>query len=505
MEKEEKIEKVLESFSQFLMENEKGEDKKEPSEDSKDYKLEKDYDELSEEFADIKIGYPKEPVAAKGNPNSAIKILAELNNQIEKSFIEKTEEESKETAEEPASDKIDPSKPDQETPFGNLSNLVTNLAKWVSGGDRDYSDRDRFDPQETDELYGSYTDQEEKDSIEASSDQEHKDSVKKYIGLDVDLDKGAAKSAATKDKAAESQVPPELAKIYDVFPNGGVNRLNQEAFAKSNIDRLEKNETLKEAAKEIEKYPLPKYDTLAPDRTFYGSDEYNTICKNLGVGDEKGGSKFLKSISSMGIGKNIGKVLDGSPTIIFVRPSKKVKNKYKNSFSDIAFFVYKEDGEFKIDAMVASSTPSPSFMNKAWRNSISAKIGLKSINYQDTFILKKAIFPEFKIDAESKKSKFYGTRIITSTKEITNLGNLDMKSSESCQIYSYSPPRTTKARIRVSICPSLPGGGTSQFLDATTSGDLVIQDYAQYENLVEKISGFGSSVRVVILDSREEG
>jgi len=506
MEKEEKIEKVIESFSQFLMENEKGEDKKETSDDAKDRGLEKSYDELSEEFSDITIEYPKEPVSAKGNPASAIKILAELNNEIEKNFIEETKEESKEGAEKPeSSDKIDTSKSDQETPFGNLGNLVTNLAKWISGGDDRDSSRDRFDPQASDYWTGSATDQEEADAMQASSDQERKDSIKTYIGLDVDADsdKGAAKSAANKDSAKKIVVPPALAKIYDVFPNGGVNRLNQEEFAKSNIDRLEKNETFKEAAKEIEKYSLPKYDTLAPDKSFYGSDFYKSICEDLGIGDKNGGSKFLSGIRSMGVGKNIGKVFDGSPTIIFVRPTKKVKNKYKNSFSDIAFFVYKDDDGFKIDAMMASSTPSPSFMNKAWRNSISAKIGLKSINYQDTFILRKAIFPEFKVDAESKKSKFYGTPIITSTKEITNLGNLNMKSSESCEIYSYNPPRTTKARIRASICPSLPGGGTSQFLDATTSGDLIIQDYAQYEKLVEKISGLGKSVRVVILESIE--
>jgi len=496
MEKDEKIEKVIESFSAFLLENENEENKKENTENTEKNKEGEIPEELSDKFSKVKIEYPKEPAPAKGNPASAIKVLAELNTQIEKDYIEETKKEAKEgSGEEPKkpgeSDKIDTSKGDQETPFGSLKSVITSVAKWIGGGDgSDYSFGD-------DEYYDS---QEEIDAEEAAKKDEEKDSIKKYVGLDVDLDKGAAKSAAVDTKPTETKVSPELAKIYDVFPNGGVNRLNQEEFAKSNIDRMEKIDTLKEAAKEIEKYPLPKYDSLAQDKTFYGSDEYKSMCENMGIGSEAGGAKFLRGISSMGIGKNIEKVLDGEPTIIFVRPTRKIKNRYKNSFSDIAFFVYKEDDEFKVDAMVASSTPSPSFMNKSWRNAISAKIGLKGINYQGTFVLKKAIFPEFKIDNDSQKSKFYGTPILTSPKEIANLGNLEIRSSESCEIYNYAPPRTTKAKIRASICPSLPGGGTSQFLDATTSGDLVIQDYAQYEKLVDKISALGKSVRVVIIN-----
>lgn len=469
------------------------------SDDKLDKETAEKINKLAEEFKDVSIEFPKKPDPSKGNSSAAIKLLGSLNSKLEDKFEDEVKKDAESGEADSGQDKVQANKIDtsaeeggQETPFGKLSNVITDIASWLSGkgGESDG------------EMYTYADSEEEIEQIEIDKKAELSGKISTYIGLNVD-DPDIAKRELSNVKPQKYKTSPEVAKMYEPFPNGGINRDNQEEFAKQNLERMKKNETLAGSVKEIETYPLPKYDSLGGDKNFYDSEDYKSICEDLGIGQKDGGSKFFKKMQSMGLGSKISK-LDEGAFIIFVRPSLSVKNKYRNSFSDIAFLIYREAGKIKIYPMMSSSTPSPSFMNKSWRNPISAKVGLRGINYQGTFIIKSSILPEFKVDNASEKSKFYGAEILTCNSALSKMvGSLPTVSIESCKIGKYDPPYNppvSGAKVKPSICPSLPGGGTSQFLDATTSGDLVIQDYSDYQELVKRVSAAGGSVGVIILN-----
>lgn len=454
---------------------------------------------LAEEFEGVSIELPKKPDASKGNPSSAIKYLGSLNSKIEEKFEDEVKKDVVADRADADQDQVTGGRIDtsadgggQETPFGPLSSVITNIASWLSPKEN----KPDYDP------YSFVDSEDEKDQIQIDKREELSNQISTYIGLNVE-DSNVAKSEISNIKSQKYKTNPDVARMYEPFPNGGINRDNQEDFAKQNLERMKKNQILSGSVKQIEEYPLPNYESLGGDKNFYGSEEFKSICKDLGVGEEKGGLKFFNKIKSMGFGNKISK-LENDAFIIFVRPPLSVKNKYKNSFSDIAFLIYRQSGEIKIFPMMASSTPSPSFMNRSWRNPISAKIGLRGINYQGTFIIKSSILPEFKVDNTSEKSKFYGDEILTSNSTLNKMvGSLPTVSIEGCKIVQYGPaynPPVSGAKVKPSICPSLPGGGTSQFLDATTSGDLVIQDYSDYQELIRRVSQSGGSVGVAILN-----
>ena len=506
---QEKKEKVIESFSIFLSIYDyvgEGSAKKDLDDKNKqdqgEEKLDKETSEkmnkLAEEFKNVEIKFPKKPDPSKGEVSKPSQVLGALNSKLEEKFgeeMQKSAEDDQPPGEETTpgeANKIETSAEGgaQETPFGKLSDVVANVAAFISGKDPS-SDSDD----------SSYLDSEEREAKELEKKEYTSSKISTYLGLNPD-DPDIAKKEVENKKSQKSKPDSETAKIYDSFPNGGVNRENQEELSRNNMERMKKNKALAEGVKNIEKYPLPKYDSLSGDKAFYGSAEYNLVCEELGIGEKDGGSKFFKKLKSLGLGSKIVKLSEG-PFIIFVRPPLAVKNKYGNSFSDIAFLVTREDDKLNVFPMMASSTPSPAFMNIEWRNSIAAKIGLRGINFQGTFMIKSSILPSFKLEEASEKSKFYSSKILTCSGPLSKLlGSLPNTPPDGCKITKYDPsytPPVVGAKVRPSICPSLPKG-TSQFLDATTSGDLVIQDFEDYQELVNKVSASGGSVGVIILN-----
>jgi hypothetical protein len=412
-----------------------------------------------------------------GNPSQGIAVLSEINKDLEKRYQSEVKDftkKIKQRAEDEGGAKTELEQ--GMTPFGSLKDVVKNLSAWASN----YSS--------SSDEYSFWKDEEDL----AKEEEAISGATQDYLGISLKSD--------IKAGSAEEDEDPELADILSGIPGAGFNRSTQKLFSQSTISRLKANPELKQFGESLEeniqKYGFPKFQDVGIKK-YEDSIEFSSLKKEMGLA-EADTDKILAKLKKC----RVPELPEAGSVIVCIRPPRKVKNSYPNSFSDLFLLIQRDGGKLSIKPMLGSSTPAPAFRYRRWVDIFSSTMGLRGLLYQGGSFIAKSSTYKLYLDSESEKSKYYGTPILYTKKEIDTFGNFKMMDDPrvAASISTYSPGKFIDHAVMLSLCPSLVGGGTSEFLDATTSGDLVIQNYSDFQKIIDAVKKNEGSIKVFITE-----
>jgi len=434
---------------------------------SKSYVFEKEAEKSENSIKNYNIVEPEEASPNEGTSAKASSFLDGINKSLETKFkdLKNTIEQSSKT------DKGD-SGEDVSGIFGDdMGKRMLSIGSFLSGD----SDRDYWDSEDLTQKEMDY-------AVLAS----------KFFGVTPGVT-GEKKQGQEEFKIGEDLIE----KVVD-FPTGGVNRENQKIFYNETLDRL-KSLGQTDLRSFVEKMKAPDYKNMGQQK-YFESTEYTRKMEELGVFNNSSSTLF-DYFFKLGLSKE----LDSEDNfIVCLRQTRKIKNMYSNSFCDIFFLVENKEKSRAITSMLGSSTPSPIFRYKKGLEFLIGAIGLRGLIPQSKPFIVGPGKIEFSIEDASNKSKFYGSGLLKNTGTSFKQYLYPLYDSESSAktTASYKPDFGKSYDKRVYICPSIPGG-TSEFLDACTSGDIVIQRYKDYKKILNAASENGGKIKLVILEDVE--
>lgn len=473
----------INSFSEFFSyrrnlseENESEKDTKKNDSNKTVEDVKKDSPEEKSDAKPRKSSGLLKPDIDPGNPSVGVAILSEINKDLEKRYQNEVKDLTKKIKQRPESQGGKAELEQGMTPFGSLKDVVKNLSAWASN----YSS--------SSDEYSFWKDEEEL----AKEEEAISGATQDYLGISLKSD--------VKQGETEADEDPELEDILSGIPGAGFNRVTQKSFSQSTISRLKSNPDLKQFGESLEdniqKYGLPKFEDVGTKK-YIDSPEFSKLSKEMGLADlDK--DKITAKLKKCGISD----LPDKESIVVCIRPPRGVKNSYPNSFSDLFLLIKNQGGKTSIDAMLGSSTPAPAFRYERWVEIFSSTMGLRGLMYQGGSFIAKSSSYKLYLDSESEKSKYYGTSILYTKKEIDTFGNFKLvnDSRGAASIPTYSPGKFVEHGVMLSLCPSLVGGGTSEYLDATTSGDLVIQNYSDFQKIIDAVKENEGKIKVVIVE-----
>lgn len=428
----------------------------------------------------------EKPGVNPGNPSAGVEVLSKLNQELEKKFEKEIEGIAKKIKDQTKDSEGE--KPDSEiekgmTPFGDVKSLVKSVAAWASN----YSS--------SSDEYSFWKDEEEL----AQEDAALNTATQNFLGISLDPDTSAPFKTEIPDD------DPELSDLLAEMPVAGFNRANQKEFADSTLRRLKSNPNLEKFGKSLEsnlsKYGLPKFED-AGVKKYANSPEFDQLRSDLGL--ESGETdKIIKKLIKAGVklGKD-DKIPSGS-FLVCLRSPRKIKNLYPNSFTDMFFlFSRGKDDKLNVKPMLGSTTPAPAFRYGKWIDIFTSTLGFRGLMYQGGSFIASPSSYRMTIDSETEKSKYYGTPILSTKKEITTFGNFKFADDarSAANIPTYSPTRFIDHGVMLNVCPSLIGGGSSEYLDGSTSGDLVVQNYEDFQSIIDAAQKNGGKIIVRIAE-----
>ncbi len=324
-----------------------------------------------------------------------------------------------------------------------------------------------------------------------------------FLGISLDP------NASSPFKTEIPEDDPELSDLLAEMPVAGFNRANQKEFADSTLKRLKSNPNLEKFGKSLEsnlsKYGLPKFEDIGVKK-YSDSSEFEQLVADLEL-DKGGTDKLIKKLIKAGVKLGKEEKIPSGPFLVCLRSTRKVKNLYPNSFTDMFFLFTKDkDGKLNVKPMLGSTTPAPAFRYGKWTDLFTSTLGFRGLMYQGgSFIANPASY-KMSIDSETEKSKYYGTPILSTKKEIVTFGNFNFSDNarSAATITTYSPNKFIDHGVMLNICPSLIGGGSSEYLDGSTSGDLVVQNYDDFQTIINAAQKNGGKLIVRIAEDPGE-
>jgi hypothetical protein len=246
--------------------------------------------------------------------------------------------------------------------------------------------------------------------------------------------------------------------------SGGITAKNQKSHQSKSVETERKKDP--KLGDDMAKLSAPNYSNMGTP-AYTGSEPYKDILDRIGK-DRKSVIDYLE-----GLGIDKDRIPKDENVLIGVRSPLYIKNEYPNDFTD---FLVLLDRNGDAEIFQGSTTPSPAFRYKEWYDYY-VKIGFIGLIRQNgSYIIDPGEY-SFSYDGSSIKSKFFGSPILTQKGNISfhkygigdNISDIKMTDS-------FDPGKPLSGNIGMSIAPALPGGGSANALDATTSGDQVLKN-----------------------------
>ncbi len=262
---------------------------------------------------------------------------------------------------------------------------------------------------------------------------------------------------------------------YDGTSNisGGITTKNQKAHQSKSVETERKKDP--KLGDDMAKLSAPNYSNMGTP-SYTGSDSYKDILDRIG----KDRKSVISYLERLGIDKD--RIPRNENVLIGVRSPLYIKNEYTNDFTDF-FVLLGKNGDVEI--FQGSTTPSPAFRYKEWYDYY-VKIGFIGLIRQDgSYIIDPGEY-SFSYDDSSIKSKFFGSPILTQSGNVSfHKYGVGDNISYVKRTDSFDPGKPLSGNIGMAIAPALPGGGSTNALDATTSGDQVLKNSESVKKILD--------------------
>jgi hypothetical protein len=255
--------------------------------------------------------------------------------------------------------------------------------------------------------------------------------------------------------------------------SGGITAKNQKSHQSKSVETERKKDP--KLGDNMAKLSAPNYSNMGTP-SYTGSDSYKDILGRIG----KDRKSVIDYLESLGIDKD--RIPKNENVLIGVRSPLYIKNEYPNDFTD---FLVLLDRNGNAEIFQGSTTPSPAFRYKDWYDYY-VKIGFIGLIRQDgSYIIDPGEY-SFSYDDSSIKSKFFGSPILTQKGNVSfHKYGIGDNVSYVKKTDSFDPGKPLSGNIGMAIAPALPGGGSANALDATTSGDQVLKNSEDVKKLLD--------------------
>ena len=255
--------------------------------------------------------------------------------------------------------------------------------------------------------------------------------------------------------------------------SGGITAKSQKAHQAKSVETERKKDP--KLGDDMVKLSAPNYSNMGTP-SYTGSDPYKDILDRIG----KDRKSVIDYLEDLGIDKD--RIPKNENVLIGVRSPLYIKNEYPNDFTD---FLVLLDRNGNAEIFQGSTTPSPAFRYRDWYDYY-VKIGFIGLIRQDgSYIIDPGEY-SFSYDDSSIKSKFFGSPILTQKGNVSfHKYGIGDNAAYVKRTDSFDPGKPLSGNVGMAIAPALPGGGSANALDATTSGDQVLKNSEDVKKLLD--------------------